>query len=146
MIMNIVVIGSLNADLMVQVNQLPVPGETVTSNSYEILPGGKGMNQAVCAAKLDAQVTMLGCVGDDEYGRILMQQLALNHVNKEHIKKVSEKPTGIAIVTTSSKDNSIVVVPGANALVDSEYIESMRTVIANADMVIVQLEIPLESV
>ena len=72
---NILVIGSLNADLMVQVDELPVPGETVSSNSFEVLPGGKGMNQAICAAKLGANVTMAGLVGTDEYARILLEAL-----------------------------------------------------------------------
>lgn len=143
---NILVIGSLNADLMVQVNELPVPGETVLSNSFEILPGGKGMNQAVCAAKLGANVTMAGCVGSDEYATILLEVLHQNNVNKEYVRIVSELPTGMAIVTTSTKDNNIVVVPGANAFVDTNYINSIRHVIKQSDMVILQLEIPLETV
>lgn len=143
---NILVIGSLNADLMVQVDELPVPGETVSSNSFEVLPGGKGMNQAICAAKLGANVTMAGLVGTDEYARILLEALQQSQVNSEHIRIVSEAPTGIAIVTTSPKDNNIVVVPGANALVDSTYIDSIRHVIKQSDIVILQLEIPLETV
>lgn len=143
---NILVIGSLNADLMVQVNELPVPGETVSSKSFEVLPGGKGMNQAICAAKLGANVTMAGCVGTDEYARILFEALNQSQVNSEYIRIESDAPTGIAIVTTSHKDNNIVVVPGANALVDSNYIDSIRHVIRESDMVILQLEIPLETV
>lgn len=143
---NILVIGSLNADLMVQVDELPIPGETVSSNSFEVLPGGKGMNQAICAAKLGANVTMAGCVGTDEYARILMEALHQNQVHSEYIRIAETAPTGMAIVTTSSKDNNIVVIPGANALVDMEYINSIRHVIKQSDLVILQLEIPLETV
>lgn len=143
---NILVIGSLNADLMVQVDELPVPGETLTGNSYEILPGGKGMNQAICAAKLGANVTMAGCVGVDENATLLLNTLKENKVDHSHIRQIPDVSTGMAIVTSSPKDNQIIVVPGANALVDKEYIDSIRHVIREADMVIVQFEIPLETV
>lgn len=143
---NILVIGSLNVDLMVQVDELPVPGQTLTSKSFEILPGGKGMNQAVCAAKLGANVTMAGCIGNDSYGELLMKTLEANQINSKYIRTMTGKPTGTAIVTTSPKDNNIIVVPGANACVDREYIDSIYEVIKEADLVILQLEIPLDTV
>lgn len=146
MLKNILVIGSLNVDLMVQVDELPVPGQTLTSRSFEILPGGKGMNQAVCAAKLGANVTMAGCIGNDSYGELLMKTLEENQINSKHIRTMPGKPTGTAIVTTSPKDNNIIVVPGANACVDRQYIDSIHEVIKQADLVIVQLEIPLDTV
>lgn len=142
----ILVIGSLNVDLMVQVDKLPVPGETLTSRSFETLPGGKGMNQAVCAAKLGANVTMAGCIGQDAYGELLLRTLEVNQIQSNYIKKIPEVPTGTAIVTTSPEDNNIIVVPGANAYVDRDYIDSIYEVIKQADLVMLQLEIPLDTV
>lgn len=142
----ILVIGSLNADQMVEVDKLPVPGETRTCKSFEVLPGGKGMNQAVCAAKLGADVTMAGCIGEDQYGSMLLQVLQEQGVHCELIRKISGTPTGMAIVATSTEDNSIIVIPGTNALVDCEYIDAISEQIKKMDMVIVQLEIPIKTV
>lgn len=142
----ILVIGSLNADLVVQVDQLPIPGETMKCNSFQVLPGGKGMNQAVCAAKLGVDVTMAGCIGNDEYGLMLKNTLKKYNINCELVRTMENTPTGMAIVTTSSEDNSIVVIPGANALVDKNYVDSILEEIKNTDMVVVQLEIPMETV
>lgn len=142
---NICVVGSINADLMLQVDKLPLPGETLTGTSFEILPGGKGMNQAVCAAKLGADVTMAGCVGDDEYKDMLLQVLKDNQIITDYVRICPEN-TGLAIVTTSPEDNNIIVIPGANYEVDMDYIHSVREVIVSSHMVLLQLEIPIETV
>lgn len=143
---NITVIGSMNIDMMVQVDRLPVPGETILSKNLEILPGGKGMNQAVCAAKLGAAVTMAGCIGEDEYRNFLLNTLKQNQIETKYIHSVKDISTGMAIVTTSNTDNTIVVVPGANACVDKNYVKSLEEVILASDLVMLQLEIPLETV
>lgn len=130
---------------MVQVQNLPIPGETILGNSFEILPGGKGMNQAVCAAKLGADVTMAGCIGDDEYKDMLMKAFHENHMNTDCIRTVSCN-TGLAVVTTSREDNTIIVISGANNYVDAEYVNSIKEKIVSCDMVLLQLEIPLETV
>ncbi len=142
----IAVIGSLNADLMVQVPKLPVPGETLMGKSFEILPGGKGMNQAVAAAKLGANVTMCGLVGNDPNGTLLLNQLEKVGVNSSSVLKIEQVPTGTALVTTSQEDNTIVVIPGANACVDSTYVDSVKDTLKEADMVLLQFEIPSETV
>lgn len=142
----ILVIGSLNMDLMLEVEKLPLPGETISSKSFQLLSGGKGMNQAVCAGKLGGNVALAGCVGEDEYGKKLLEQLEINRINKDSIAVLKEEATGLAVVTTSNEDNSIVIVPGANNKVDLDFIESIKDEILKADLVILQLEIPLESV
>ena len=142
----ITVIGSMNIDMLVQVDKLPVPGETMQCNAYEILPGGKGMNQAVCAAKLGAAVTMAGCLGEDMYSTFLLDTLRQNNIETKFIKTVKETSTGMAIVTTSNTDNTIVVVPGANSYVDKSYTESLKELITASDLVMLQLEIPLDTV
>lgn len=142
----ILVIGSLNADMVVEVDHLPVPGETKTCNSFEVLPGGKGMNQAVCAAKLGADVTMAGCIGEDHYGTMLLQVLKENGIRCDLVHTIPNVSTGMAVVTTSTEDNSIIVIPGANAKVDCEYIDSIAEDMKQMDMVVVQLEIPIKTV
>ncbi|MBE5961994.1 MAG: ribokinase [Lachnospiraceae bacterium] len=143
---NIAVIGSLNADLMVQVPKLPVPGETLMGKSFEVLPGGKGMNQAVAAAKLGAHVMMCGMVGDDSNGTLLLEQLRKTGVDSSKVLKVEQMSTGTALVTTSEEDNTIVVIPGANGCMDSHYVDSIKHSLKEADMVLLQFEIPSETV
>lgn len=142
----ILVIGSLNADLFTQVEQLPRPGETIRCHSFEVMPGGKGMNQAVVASKLGATVTMAGCVGDDAYGTMLLDTLVKQGIDCSHIQIRQGTSTGMAIVTTSPLDNSIVVIPGANATVDCAYVDSILDEIKKTDLVVLQLEIPMETV
>lgn len=136
----------MNVDLMVQADRLPIPGETLLGNSFEILPGGKGMNQAVCAAKLGASVTMAGCLGNDDYQSFLKDKLLENSINIDHISMNENKNTGIAVVTTSTEDNCIIVIPGANSSVDVNYVSSIKDIILASDMVMLQLEIPKETV
>ena len=143
----IVVIGSLNADFVVNVSHMPVVGETVLAKDFELIPGGKGANQAYALGRLGADVTILGAVGDDGYGKLLLGNLENAGVNVSQVGVVPGANTGMAIVTVNKDgNNSIVVVQGANALVSKEYIDSKRSVIGQSDIVVLQLEIPAETV
>lgn len=142
-----VVIGSLNMDFAVQVKNAPGKGETMLADGMKLIPGGKGANQAYAAAKLGGHVTMLGAVGADTYGKVLSENLASVGVDVSHLKIVEDASTGIALVVVDQTgDNQIIVISGTNAQVDIPYIESKMDVIAQSDIVIMQLEIPLETV
>ncbi len=142
----IVVIGSINMDLVTQTNTIPRVGETVLGENFITVPGGKGANQAVAAAKLGADVTLLGCVGDDAFGTELTQHLQHQGVCTEYIQTVPTTSTGVASITLSEGDNSIIVVPGANHQLTPAIVQQNEKLIASADILLLQLEIPLESV
>jgi ribokinase len=142
----ITVIGSINMDLVTKTSTVPKVGETVIGESYFTIPGGKGANQAVAAARLGAEVTLIGCVGDDTFGGELKRHLAQQEVNTDYIKTISDTSTGIAAITLSKGDNSIIVVPGANNFVTPEVVKHHEHLIAKSDIVLLQLEIPLSSV
>src|SRR5512135_1907224 len=121
---DIVVIGSLNADLVVRSSHFPRPGETILGEDLATIPGGKGANQAVAAARLGASVAMVGCVGRDAFGEMLIENLKQNHVDAGLIRRDPSAATGTAIITVDAGgENSIVLSPGANAKVDAEHIE-----------------------
>lgn len=142
----IVVVGSVNADLLVRVARLPGPGETLLATSSEVRPGGKGANQAVAAALLGAPVTMIGAVGDDAHAAIATSGLERAGVDLARLARVAG-PTGLAIVQVDDRgENSIVVVPGANATVGPELVARHRERIASADVVVLQGELPGETV
>lgn len=135
------VVGSVNLDLVARCGRLPRPGETVSGFAFERIPGGKGANQAVAAARLGARVTFVGCVGDDDLGREAVAGLEAAGISLERLKVVAE-PTGVALVVVSGDgENQIVVVPGANASLAPEDVE-----LPAADAVLTQLEIPLATV
>jgi ribokinase len=142
----ITVIGSINMDLVTTTNQIPKVGETVLGQSFHTIPGGKGANQAVAAARLGADVTMIGAVGDDSFGEMLVAHLTNQGISTENIMKVKDTSTGIASITLSDGDNSIIVVSGANNHITPAVIEKNADKILNSDLVLLQLEIPLESV
>lgn len=142
----IVVIGSASMDLTVTAERRPNPGETIIGDSFQVSPGGKGANQAVAAAKLGADVTMLGCVGDDLYGKQIVENLKQNGVTTEFIQTIPNCSSGIAHITVAEGDNSIIIVKGANDYVTPAYVEKSMSAVEQADMVIVQLEIPLETI
>jgi ribokinase len=143
---HIVVVGSINTDLVVTSERLPCTGETVTGRSFATFQGGKGANQAVAAAQLGAKVSMIGKVGSDSFGAESLRELQRRGVNCEHVH-TEPGDSGIAVITVGRDgQNTIVVVPGANALVSPEFIESKRSVIREAGIVLAQLEIPIESV
>lgn len=142
----IAVIGSASMDLTVMAERRPNPGETIIGESFQVSPGGKGANQAVAAAKLGADVTMLGCVGDDTYGQQILTNFKKNGVATDFMKTIANCPSGIAHITLVEGDNSIIVIKGANDHVTPAYVEQSVSALAQADMVILQLEIPLETV
>lgn len=144
--MKLAVVGSINMDMTVTAERIPHKGETLRGDSISYIPGGKGANQAVAMAKLGAQVGMFGCVGDDSNGRKLLENLKDAGVETAHVKILAEVPTGIAMITVAENDNTIVVVPGANGKVDRAYIDEIRPVLETFDMVVLQHEIPLDTV
>ncbi len=142
----ILVVGSMNVDLVVEADKKPKVGETIFGNNFQTFQGGKGANQCVAAAKLDADCQMLGSVGNDSFGVEVLENLEKNNINIKHINKVSNQSTGIAIIEVVQNDNSIIVIPGANSKTDIKYIEKYKSQLLESDIVILQLEIPLETV
>jgi len=143
----IVVVGSLNADLVVRVPEFPGPGETLTGTDFAIFPGGKGANQACAAGRLGARVGMVGRVGDDDHGRLLERSLAAAGVDTAGVLRDATVATGTALITIdASGQNQIVVVPGANARLSPADVEAASDRIRSAAFVLLQLEIPLETV
>lgn len=122
---NILVIGSLNYDYVANVSRVPVVGETILAEKTSQHPGGKGATQACAIARLGGNVTMLGAVGDDDLGNRMLNGLSEAGVNISHIKKSTEESTGQSWIAVNQQgNNSIIVIPGANNLVDIAYIES----------------------
>jgi ribokinase len=146
----IVIIGSINMDLVCRTPRIPRPGETIMGSDFLTMPGGKGANQAVAAARLaglGTSVYMIGRVGDDDFGRQLNAGLKTNGVNVDRVINTSGVASGCALIQVDSHgENSIVVVPGANARVTVEDVRNARDLIASASCVVMQLEIPLETV
>jgi ribokinase len=142
----IVVVGSINADLVAKVNEIPLAGETVLGSDFQIHPGGKGANQAVAVGRLGYPVFMIGKVGSDAFGEQLKAGLSGAGVDIRAVETV-ETASGVALISVSSRgENCIVVAPGANALVAPADIDANLELIRNAGAVLVQLEIPLETV
>lgn len=147
MMKNIVVVGSLNMDLVVQANRLPLGGETIMGTAFHEIPGGKGANQAVAMARLGASVKMIGKVGKDGFGTSLLSTLKVDGVDTTAIESVEGQSTGVALITLQdSGENSIIVVPGANGEVSPSDIEKNQTAIREAGIVVAQLEVPIETV
>lgn len=143
--MKIAVVGSLNMDMVVTAPRIPLKGETITGQALHFVPGGKGANQAVALGRLGADVTMYGCVGDDDFGRQLDANLQSQGVKAAHVRTIQGQTTGVAMITVGDGDNSIVVVPGANGAVDRTYIDAIAPELLLCQLVILQLEIPLDT-
>lgn len=144
--MKISVVGSINMDMTVTAERIPLKGETLIGEDVHYIPGGKGANQAVAMARLGADVEMFGCVGDDSNGQILIRNLKDQGVKTDNIKVTENTPTGIALITVGDNDNTIVVVAGANGKVDKAYVDSIAQELGKSDMVVLQHEIPIETV
>ena len=144
--MKLAVVGSINMDMTVTAERIPLKGETLRGDSLHYIPGGKGANQAVAMAKLGAKVEMFGCVGDDANGTRLLENFKKVGVETGHIKVLEGVPTGIAMITVGENDNTIIVVPGANGKVDRDYIDRIKEELKTFDMVVLQQEIPLDTV
>lgn len=133
-------------DLVAVSTKRPKAGETVIGEAFHTVPGGKGANQAVASARLGANVAMVGAVGDDNYGSLVQKNLENEHIFIDYVKRVTDETTGIAHIVLAEDDNSIVVVQGANRLVDEHLVNHAKDLLVKADMVVLQLEIPLETV
>ena len=143
--MNFVVIGSINTDLVINTDRMPKIGETISGSGFSTNCGGKGANQAVAAAKLGSNVTFIGAVGRDANGDIAIDNFKASGINTDHIER-SETNTGVAVITVCNGDNSIILDSGANGLVTKEVIDKNMDVILSADAIIMQLEIPMDTV
>ncbi|MDI9496219.1 MAG: ribokinase [Bacillota bacterium] len=142
----IVVVGSINMDMVFTSDKRPKAGETVIGNTFSLIPGGKGANQAVAASKLGADTYMIGCVGNDSNGEFSLKNLRDMKVNTRAVKIVDKAPTGLANIIVADNDNSIIVIPGANFEMDKDVIKENKALLLSADMVLLQLEIPMEVV
>lgn len=140
------VVGSANLDLVTRVERLPAPGETVLGLAYAEHPGGKGLNQAVAAARAGASVSFVGAVGHDDAGRRLVQVMHDEGIDARAVTAV-DAPTGRAVIGVDANgENAIMVVPGANGHLDRALAPAAREALAAADVVLAQLEIPMEAV
>jgi len=143
--MNFVVIGSINTDLVINTDRMPKMGETITGHGFATNCGGKGANQAVAAAKLGGDVTFIGAVGKDANGDIAIDNFKASGINTERIER-TDTNTGVAVITVAGGDNCIILDSGANGLVTKEVIDKNMDIISGADAVIMQLEVPMETV
>lgn len=143
----ITVAGSLNTDLVIKAPRLPKTGETVTAGEFATFPGGKGANQAVAAARLGARVAMIGAVAGDNFGRMLREGLEREGIDISQLVTDEQAASGVALITVDpTGQNTIVVAPGANWHLTPQHVEAARDVIAASQALLVQLEIPIETV
>lgn len=143
----IVVVGSLNADFVLRVARFPVPGETITGQRFDLFPGGKGANQAYAAARLGANVSLIGQVGNDSQGAWLKQNLESAGVDVSQVGVDRSVSSGVATITINSDgQNQIIIVPGANGTFGLDQLRSSESVLKTARLVLLQLEIPIETV
>ncbi|NLJ86818.1 MAG: ribokinase [Firmicutes bacterium] len=144
---DIVVVGSINMDLVARTDRMPRGGETLLGSDFRMVPGGKGANQAVAVARAGGKIKMVGRVGNDVFGDHLIANFHENGIDTELVGRTPEAGTGVAIILVDADgENSIVVVPGANNCVSLKDVEAARTVLESASIVLLQLEIPLETV
>lgn len=142
----ILVVGSINMDLLVSTDEIPRPGETVMGNDLSQIPGGKGANQAVAMSKLNSDVTFLGKIGNDPFGETLLTSMKNSGVDTSYIEEDGET-TGIAVINVDKDgNNNIVVIAGSNWKVDNDYLERNEKAFEESDVVVFQLEIPIETV
>ncbi|MBW3626469.1 MAG: ribokinase, partial [Actinobacteria bacterium] len=142
----VVVVGSVNADVVVSASVLPQPGETVPGRSIEILPGGKGLNQAVAASRAGASAVLVACVGSDGWGEEVLSFLEGTAVDRSWLKEV-DTSMGTAVVTVDADGtNTIVVVPGANAMLTGEHTAAAVEEVGAGGVVVAQLEVPHDAV
>lgn len=140
------VVGSINMDMTVKAERIPLKGETLKGWDLKYIPGGKGANQAVAMAKLGAEVEMFGCIGDDAAGASLLKNLQDTGVETKCIKTVTGVPTGLAMITVGDNDNTIIVVAGTNDHVNIDYVNEVKDSLLECEIVLLQHEIPQETV
>jgi ribokinase len=143
----IVVVGSCNTDMVIKADRLPVPGETILGGTFFMNPGGKGANQAVAAARLGGNVTLISKTGNDVFGKQSVMLYNTENIKTDYIYSDSRHPSGVALITVDSQgENCIVVASGANAYLTPSDIDKASAEIENSDLVLMQLEIPIETV
>lgn len=143
----IVVVGSTNIDMMAKVHRLPECGETVGGAEFSQAIGGKGMNQAIAAARLGGEVTFVTSLGNDHYADMLKDQLRKEGISTDYVHDDADNPTGMALIYVShAGDNCIAVAPGANGTLHPELVNTFEPAIANSDVVVMQAEIPIETI
>lgn len=142
----VVVVGSLNMDIVIESQRFPQVGETIMGQTVHFIPGGKGANQAIALSRLGAETTMIGTVGKDDFGAALIHSLEISGIKSDTVKIMTNQPTGIASILLAEGDNHIVVVPGANAFCTVDDVYRYEEAMKEADVLLLQLEIPLETV
>jgi ribokinase len=143
---HIIVVGSLNMDLVVRAPHLPQPGETILGSDFRTHPGGKGANQTVAAARLGGTVRMVGCIGNDAFGNELAQNLTADGVDHQYVRR-DAAPTGVALITVDSHgQNTIVVASGANFQLSPADIDAAETLFQHAAVLVLQLESPIATI
>lgn len=144
---SITVIGSSNTDMVIKTSRLPLPGETILGGDFLMNPGGKGANQAVAAARLSGKVTLVAKVGNDVFGREARELFQAENLNIAYLSSDDSAPSGIALITVNEQgENCIVVAPGSNARLLREDIDMAAEAIREAEIVLMQLEVPLDTV
>lgn len=144
--MKIIVFGSINMDLTTYVPKLPLPGETLLGSSYITVPGGKGNNQAVASARLGAQVQFIGRVGDDIFGKQVLEIVASENVDVSQVAVDKEKGTGLAVISVDEKaENCITVISGANWALDESDVARAEKCLDGAKALLFQLEVPMDA-
>ena len=144
---NLVVLGSINADHILNLDAFPTPGETVTGNQYQVAFGGKGANQAVAAGRSGANIAFIACTGDDDTGERVRKQLESDHIDISPVSVVGGESTGVALIFVNAEgENVIGIHAGANAALTIERVEAQRELISSAEALLMQLESPVESV
>lgn len=144
---HLVVLGSINADHILNLNAFPAPGETVTGNQYQVAFGGKGANQAVAAGRSGASIAFIACTGDDDTGERIRKQLVSDNIDVEPVSTIAGESTGVALIFVNGEgENVIGIHAGANAALSPALVEAQRERIAQASALLMQLESPIESV
>jgi len=142
----VTVLGSANVDLVIRAARMPNKGETLFGDAFDIFTGGKGFNQATAAARLGAEVTFIGRIGDDAFGEMLRTAMETENIDTRFVKTDADNGTGVAtIVVEPDGDNSIIVIPRANMCITPKDIDAAEDSIANADVLLLQLETPIDA-
>jgi ribokinase len=143
----VVVVGSTNTDLTVRVPRIPAPGETALGREFRMTAGGKGANQAVAAARAGARVVFVTALGTDDFGQRALENLAREGIDISFVRRVADAPSGVALIVVDDEgENSIAVAPGANGQLSPDDVELLASVIEAGDVMLLQLEIPLDTV
>lgn len=143
----VVVVGSSNTDMVVQMPSLPTPGETVLGGEFVQVAGGKGANQAVAAARLGADVTFVARVGDDALGRLAIENFQRDNIRTQHVRRDPDRPSGVALIMVDGRgENMIAVASGANNALSKADVDAASEAISTAAVLLLQLETPIETV